>query len=270
MRQFYSLFIFCLALFSQAQVGINTDAPNATLHVKGNPKEINSVDGIIPPEVSAKDLASKKDGVYSLNQKGAVVYVSDLTNDEKGSSYIQTKEINAVGFYFFNGQVWKKIGDFTQDSFVDNLDKSRVELGTYTNGKAREEKHNFVITDEGLVGIRKNEPRSELDVNGFISMSENVVNVPSTGSLNNFNMPTGQTSFTGTRTERLIINVNTAPVGYRLIIVNNITCNSLFSCTPATIEIKNSATSTISIVNNEVPAGTAKEFIFSNNSWRAL
>lgn len=55
------LFIF-FVLFGiavHAQVGINTQTPEATLEVVGKPNDTNHYDGIIPPRITGEQLATK-------------------------------------------------------------------------------------------------------------------------------------------------------------------------------------------------------------------
>ncbi|MBT0572960.1 hypothetical protein J5312_05580 [Riemerella anatipestifer] len=57
----------------QAQVGINTPNPKATLDVVGKASDADALDGIIPPRLKGVDLKAK---TYTLEQQGAIVYVT--------------------------------------------------------------------------------------------------------------------------------------------------------------------------------------------------
>lgn len=82
--------------FTFAQVGVNTELPNATFDVVGNPNDTNKFDGIIAPRISGDQLRSK---TYTSSQTGALVYVTAADSAPSG----QTLEVNSLGYYYFNG-----------------------------------------------------------------------------------------------------------------------------------------------------------------------
>jgi len=83
----------------QAQVGINTGSPQATLDVVGFPSDKNKLDGIIAPRLSGDQLRAK---TYTSAQNGAVVYVTAADSAPAG----QTINVIIPGYYYFNGAVW--------------------------------------------------------------------------------------------------------------------------------------------------------------------
>ncbi|WP_449398764.1 hypothetical protein [Chryseobacterium wanjuense] len=89
-----------------AQIGINTDAPQATLDVVGKTSSPSSFDGIIPPRITGDQLRTK---TYTSAQTGAIVYVTAADSAPSG----QTVNVKNVGYYFFDGTVWKglNVGD---------------------------------------------------------------------------------------------------------------------------------------------------------------
>lgn len=95
----------CLcSVFISAQVGVNTLTPNSTLDVVGKPNISTEVDGIKAPNISGNELLDK-DAIYGVDQTGVIVYVTSVPT----SLSTKTMLINEIGYYFFNGTVWKKL-----------------------------------------------------------------------------------------------------------------------------------------------------------------
>lgn len=105
-------FLSLISFIAQGQVGINTQAPRATLEVVGKPNVQNHFDGILPPRITGNQLAKKN---YSILQKGAIVYVT------QPSSNLVNQVIHVVeeGYYYFNGQFWNQI--LTEPTYYDAL-----------------------------------------------------------------------------------------------------------------------------------------------------
>lgn len=93
---FYSFLI--ISNFVCAQVGINTTSPVVTLDVTGKPTVASSLDGVLPPRISGDQLNNK---TYTVNQNGAVVYVTDPASTAKQIG--QTINVNYPGVYYFDG-----------------------------------------------------------------------------------------------------------------------------------------------------------------------
>lgn len=90
------LAIFCSFVTIQAQVGINTEDPKATFHVSTSNNLVP--DGIIAPNLTLVQLKSR-DTLYGDSQKGTSVYVTDVS----GTTIVETKNITAVVYYYFDG-----------------------------------------------------------------------------------------------------------------------------------------------------------------------
>ncbi|WP_312388845.1 hypothetical protein [Chryseobacterium sp.] len=118
--------------FTFAQVGFNTELPNATLDVVGNPADNSKLDGIIAPRISGDQLRSK---TYTSSQTGALVYVTTADTSPSG----QTQEVNASGYYFFNGDPavnrWAKL--------ISSEDKK---IRTMNTGMATNEDYTLLLT----------------------------------------------------------------------------------------------------------------------------
>ncbi|PQA92414.1 hypothetical protein B0A69_15370 [Chryseobacterium shigense] len=85
-----------------AQVGINTNQPQATLDVVGFPLNTGKLDGIIAPRLVVSQLGAK---TYTTAQTGALVYVTVI---DTVPSNPQTASVTAPGYYYFDGAVWQK------------------------------------------------------------------------------------------------------------------------------------------------------------------
>lgn len=110
-RQVYKLGVvaFLLGLSSSAfaqNVGINTETPQVTLDVVGKPSDAAKADGLLAPRVTGAELAAK-DNVYGAAQKGALVFV---TEGIAGDRTTKTANVDAVGYYYFDGSIWVKVG----------------------------------------------------------------------------------------------------------------------------------------------------------------
>ncbi|WP_333661444.1 hypothetical protein [Chishuiella changwenlii] len=93
-----------LAIQLNAQVGVNTENPNATLEIASSPSNLNQVDGLIPPKLSGDELKAK-DALYEEAQTGSIIFATSAV----GSPSPKTVNITAVGYYYFDGTVWQKM-----------------------------------------------------------------------------------------------------------------------------------------------------------------
>ncbi|WP_172280369.1 hypothetical protein [Chryseobacterium sp. LAM-KRS1] len=91
--------IGCFPIF-KAQVGVNTTTPTATLDVVAKNESATSVDGLIAPRVD-RLRAFNMSGVPN----GTLIYVNDIST---GTATGQAVNINATGYYYFEGTTWKK------------------------------------------------------------------------------------------------------------------------------------------------------------------
>jgi len=99
-------FIFLGTLFfsglSFAQVGVNTDSPQATLDIVGKPTDASSLDGVIAPRITGEQLRAK---TYTSYQEGALVYVATADPTPAG----QTVNVTNIGYYNFDGTLWQTV-----------------------------------------------------------------------------------------------------------------------------------------------------------------
>ncbi|WP_111709825.1 hypothetical protein [Lutibacter citreus] len=107
------LITLLLPFFSFSQVGINTTNPKATLDLRGNPSEITIADGVIAPRISRINLIAKT--AYSTDQIGIIIYITDLS----GTVNTQTEKITEIGYYYFDGNIWRSMNSNTKLSYGD-------------------------------------------------------------------------------------------------------------------------------------------------------
>ncbi len=103
MKKLFLLTMVSLSAQFFAQVGINTAAPTATLDItaKAATGAINTVDGVLVPRVDRERAQS----MVSI-PTSTMIYVNNIgTGAQTGNAV----NINAVGFYYFDGTVWVKI-----------------------------------------------------------------------------------------------------------------------------------------------------------------
>lgn len=137
MKNKFTLLIFTiLTIASNAQTGINTKTPNATLDIKGNPDDINIIDGVITPRITGDKLRLKTN--YSSIHKGAIIYVTTADTAPSG----QTINVKKEGYYYFDGVIWQNLISTTSHNDTEPwLETSTTKTATnnsqnlYKNGK---------------------------------------------------------------------------------------------------------------------------------------
>ncbi|HCM35407.1 hypothetical protein [Chryseobacterium sp.] len=140
------------------QVGINTVSPKSSLDITAkNPVGTSTnVEGILIPRVDRQRALS-----MNSIESSTLIYINDIST---GTATGQASNIDTVGFYYFDGSVskWTKLNiggvkaDFTPDAFIDDSANSMVKLGTTSSGENRASGSDFVIKDNGSVGIGTN------------------------------------------------------------------------------------------------------------------
>ncbi|UYW01647.1 hypothetical protein K5I29_01600 [Flavobacterium agricola] len=97
--------IFIQAGIVYGQVGINTTNPKATLEVAHDLSNTKVAPGIIAPKLTLQELITKSD-LYGPEQKGTIIYVSDVENAPEHSK-TKFNGIESDGYYYFNGISWE-------------------------------------------------------------------------------------------------------------------------------------------------------------------
>ncbi len=130
-KHFYPLLAVFASSGTYAQVGINTPQPQSTFDIVGNAASTSAKDGVTAPRITRQQLAAKVAGTYAAAQAGTLVYVTNAgTPTGTTPSLAQTTDITKVGYYYFDGTVWKQISD--TDSPSVNIYNSD---GTLTNNR---------------------------------------------------------------------------------------------------------------------------------------
>ncbi|WP_124981018.1 tail fiber domain-containing protein [Nonlabens xiamenensis] len=169
-RNLLLLILLVTGISTQAQVGINTLTPAASLDVVGDPTDLTLADGIIPPRISRADLVAKN-AAYTMDQAGTIVFVDDIT----GTADVATGLINTVGYYFFDGSLWQTLTiDAEKSKWSNNTTDNRVELTNTSAGVARTAANAIVVEDAGNMGIGIEDPTQRLSVGGNINSSGNL------------------------------------------------------------------------------------------------
>lgn len=101
-RNKFAILFFLFSIAGIAQVGVGTTTPAATLDVTAANLTGTTVDGLLIPRVS-RLRAQTMAGVPT----STVLYVNDISN---GTATGTTVNVTTVGFYFYNGTVWEKLG----------------------------------------------------------------------------------------------------------------------------------------------------------------
>lgn len=88
-----------------SRVGINNQAPKATLDVTGK-DTYTTPPGIIAPRLTGNEIQAK-DGVYGTDQKGALLYATSAVTAPSGT---KTTNITSADYYYFDGAKWIRLG----------------------------------------------------------------------------------------------------------------------------------------------------------------
>lgn len=106
------LVITLLSNFAIAQVGINTQLPQATFEVAASASDVTKTDGMIAPRITGNQLRAKNSR-YTSAQDGAIIYVTAKDDIPSG----KTANVTSIGYYYFdktlnsNAGQWVKIAD---------------------------------------------------------------------------------------------------------------------------------------------------------------
>ncbi|MEN5307344.1 hypothetical protein ABE425_07490 [Chryseobacterium cucumeris] len=143
------LLVTSAGIFAQtAGVGIDTTTPNSTLDVNGK-LGVTDIDGLQAPRLTRAQLSAKGDALYGANQKGALIYITDIS---AGNNTGPRVNINAVGYYYFDGTIWQKL--INNFSNLYNADGTLTSTRTVTqNGKDLKFVNQQTTTINNSVGL---------------------------------------------------------------------------------------------------------------------
>ena len=96
------------------RVGVGTTTPYANMEVKAT-ATTTVPDGIIIPKLTRLELTNKGNTLYGANQKGALIYITDITG---GNTLSQRVNVTSEGYYYFDGSVWVWLMTSSPDKFI--------------------------------------------------------------------------------------------------------------------------------------------------------
>ncbi|WP_415326421.1 hypothetical protein [Chryseobacterium sp. MMS23-Vi53] len=134
MKKTVVLSLVLLAGFSKAQIGINSPTPNSTLDIvaKNSTGTSNNNDGILIPRVDRQRAQNMSGAAIST-----LIYINDISTGQQNGL---ATNIDAVGFYYFNGTAWVKMHNPTNSTFSSiNLYNSD---GTLTGNRSVNQNNN--------------------------------------------------------------------------------------------------------------------------------
>ncbi|MCC3216372.1 hypothetical protein LIV57_13960 [Chryseobacterium sp. X308] len=158
------------SLVAKSQVGVNTAAPSATLDVtaKNSTGTGTAVEGILIPRVD-RQKAQSMTGV----PVSTLIYVNSIAT---GTNTGTALNIDAVGYYYYNGTVWTKLtnpiniynadGTLTGNRTVTQGANTLAFTGTQANAFSVDGNTLSVDAANNRVGIGTVSPTSKLVVKG--------------------------------------------------------------------------------------------------------
>ncbi|MBF7093302.1 hypothetical protein IUY40_17350 [Flavobacterium sp. ALJ2] len=129
---------FCLLLLLfntiNAQIGINTHAPKATMEIKHIDNGIAC--GVLLPKITGDQLKAMDD-LYNQDQDGALVQVTEAITQQGLEGKTQKVTIPGIYSYSYRTALWENINP---PKFIENrtyilINKDGVEDVTYSNAK---------------------------------------------------------------------------------------------------------------------------------------
>lgn len=133
------------AVALNAQVGVGTDTPKATLEIVGE-TTATVPDGVLVPRFTAAELTAKN-SAYGADQNGTMVFVESGTG-----SAGKTVDITGAGFYYYDGVTdnkWKALGSGSTSATTFNVTAEIT--SSYT-----------VLANDGFVKVNVNAPGAVL------------------------------------------------------------------------------------------------------------
>lgn len=238
----FKLFYFAI-LFAgytvNAQIGINTNTPNATLDVVGSAADTSKFDGIIAPRLTGLELKAKN---YTAAQTGAMVYVTVAESAPTG----QTLNVVSPGYYYFDGTLWSGLSTDWYTTGNSGTTATAASLGVDISSG------NYLGTNDGqnLVFATQKNVKGILDTNGNLRG----------GNANNTSGPYASFSWGSNNT---LSNNSSSNVALGR---NNTVSAQGGNFPGAAIGMGNTATNGAKIIGNSNNADGANNFVFGNTN----
>ena len=169
-RNLFSLaLIVGLATISNAQVGVNTDTPASTLDVSvkrnGTTLDNSQTYGLQAPRLTRTELTNIT-ATYGQNQRGALIYVTDISG---GNATGQRINVTAIGYYYFDGTVWQAL----KGSMSSQTEPWRV--ATTTNEATLNTQDIYQDASIGIGDFSTSAPQAALHIRGTGDSSDNII-----------------------------------------------------------------------------------------------
>jgi len=122
-----------LAKAQTGRVGVNTSDPKSTMDINGKTDAggilLNTdMTGLQAPRLNRAELTAKGDTLYGTDQKGTLIYITDVS---AGTATSQRINIKSPGYYYFDGALWQKLLDndisiYTADGSLTGATSTRT------------------------------------------------------------------------------------------------------------------------------------------------
>jgi len=171
------VFALVISNIAYSQIGFNTKDPKATIDIvaKNATGTSSSAEGILIPRVDRQRAQS-----MTNVETSTLIYVTSISTGTQTGIAIN---INAVGYYYFNGSVWVKLnegantniytddGDLTTNRTVTNGARTLAFTGTAVNMFSVDDTTFSVDAANNRVGIGTTTPQNHLDLGSDMGTS---------------------------------------------------------------------------------------------------
>ncbi len=177
MNKLFTTTFFLFSVIFYAQVGINTQAPNATLDVVGKPTITDTPDGVIAPRLTGDQLAAKDDA-YGTDQTGTLVYVTEAVT----TATTKTANVTKTGYFMFDGAKWGYAFGGPAETVVPG--QLVYYHGTISNATSSNSWMSSYLSDlpllDGIIRLDGIFNASSVQGNGSVSFNPRLVNTSTT------------------------------------------------------------------------------------------
>lgn len=282
LRQLLAISAILSLSFYNAQVGVSTGNPQSTFQVKeirnsANVSDTSAKDGVLVPKLTKAELSAKSAGTYATEQNGALVYITDFTAGS-GPSSSQTSEISTLGFHLLDASdaaniKWRALtnlynanGTLTGDRTVNQNGKIiAFNGGTTTNAFSVNNGTISVDAVSNNLGVNTTTPRTQLDVNGIVSVKPQIVTInnPVTSVTSPYviDVTSNIILFKGTLTNNVYIELSPGVEGQRVSLTADGDPNSGFFIAVA---------NTLDNRYFGIPFNQMSDYVFIGGGWRVL